>query len=97
MFQYKPLEKSAKKEKDFTGQSPIRIKLRFMDFILVPIETTYDTIERIPVIGRVVSFSRTFVTVVIAGVLIAAVLIFLVAIAALIAVQLQEWAPNTNY
>ena len=59
MFQYKPLEKSAKKEKDYTGQSPIRIKLRFMDFVLVPIERTYDTIERIPVIGRVVSFSRT--------------------------------------
>ena len=97
MFQYKPLEKSAKKEKDYTGQSMIRMKLRFMDFILVPIERTYDTVERIPVIGRVVSFSRTLVTVVIASALIAVVLIVLVAIAALIAVQLQEWAPNTSY
>ena len=92
MFQYKPLEKSAKKEKDYTGQSPIRIKLRFMDFVLVPIEKTYDTIERIPVIGRVVSFSRTFVTVVIAVALICAVLIILVAIAAVIAVTLSEMA-----
>ena len=92
MFQYKPLEKSAKKEKDYTGQSPIRIKLRFMDFVLVPIEKTYDTIERIPVIGRVVSFSRTVVTVVIAAVLIAAVLITLVAVGALIAVTLSEMA-----
>ena len=92
MFQYKPLEKSAKKEKDYTGQSPIRIKLRFMDFVLVPIERTYDTIERIPVIGRVVSFSRTFVTVVIAVALICAVLIILVAIAAVIAVTLSEMA-----
>lgn len=92
MFQYKPLEKSAKKEKDYTGQSPIRIKLRFMDFILVPIETTYDTIERIPVIGKVVSFSRTVVTVTIASVLIACALLFLVAIGALVAVQLSEWA-----
>jgi hypothetical protein len=97
MFQYKPLEKSAKKEKDYTGQSAIRMKLRFMDFILVPIERTYDTIERIPVIGRVVSFSRTFVTVVIASTLIAAVLIVLVAIAAIIAVVLQDLAPNTSY
>ncbi len=92
MFQYKPLEKSAKKEKDYTGQSPIRIKLRFMDFVLVPIEKTYDTIERIPVIGRLVSFSRTFVTVVIAVALICAVLIILVAIAAVIAVTLSEMA-----
>ena len=92
MFQYKPLEKSAKKEKDYTGQSPIRIKLRFMDFILVPIETTYDTIERIPVIGKIVSFSRTVVTVAIASVLIASALLFLVAIGALVAVQLSEWA-----
>lgn len=92
MFEYKPLEKSAKKEKDYTGQSPIRIKLRFMDFILVPIERTYDTVERIPLIGPVVSFSRTLVTVVIASVLIAIVLIILVAIGALIAVQLSEWA-----
>ena len=92
MFQYKPLEKSAKKEKDYTGQSPIRIKLRFMDFILVPVERTYDTIERIPVIGKVVSFSRTVVTVAIASVLIAFALLFLVAIGALIAVQLSEWA-----
>ena len=52
MFQYKPLEKSAKKEKDYTGQSVIRIRLRFMDFVLVPIERTYDTLERIPVLGR---------------------------------------------
>ena len=92
MFQYKPLEKSAKKEKDYTGQSPIRIKLRFMDFVLVPIERTYDTIERIPVIGWVVSFSRTVVTVVIAALLISFVLIVLVAVGALIAVQLSEWA-----
>ena len=92
MFQYKPLEKSAKKEKDYTGQSPIRIKLRFMDFVLVPIERTYDTLERIPVLGRLVSFSRTFVTVVIAAALICAVLIVLVAMAAVIAVQLSEWA-----
>ena len=92
MFQYKPLEKSAKKEKDYTGQSPIRIKLRFMDFVLVPIERTYDTLERIPVLGRLVSFSRTFVTVVIAAALICAVLIILVAMAAVIAVQLSEWA-----
>ena len=92
MFQYKPLEKSAKKEKDYTGQSPIRIKLRFMDFVLIPIERTYDTIERIPVIGRLVSFSRTFVTVVIAVALICAVLIILVAIAAVIAVTLSEMA-----
>ena len=95
MFQYKPLEKSAKKEKDYTGQSVIRMKLRFMDFVLVPIERTYDTLERIPVIGRLVSFSRTVVTVVIAFTLISAVLILLVAVGALIAVQLQEWAPNT--
>ena len=92
MFQYKPLEKSAKKEKDYTGQSPIRIKLRFMDFVLVPIERTYDTLERIPVLGRLVSFSRTFVTIVIAAALICAVLIVLVAMAAVIAVQLSEWA-----
>ena len=92
MFQYKPLEKSAKKEKDYTGQSVVRMKLRFMDFILVPIERTYDTIERIPLIGPVVSFSRTVVTVVIASVIIAFVLIVLVAIGALIAVQLSEWA-----
>ncbi len=92
MFQYKPLEKSAKKEKDYTGQSVIRIRLRFMDFVLVPIEKTYDTLERIPVIGRVVSFSRTLVTLVIAATLICAVLIILVAIAAVIAVQLSEWA-----
>ena len=95
MFQYKPLEKSAKKEKDYTGQSVIRMKLRFMDFVLVPIERTYDTLERIPVIGRLVSFSRTVVTVVIAFTLISAVLILLVAVGALIAVQLQQWAPNT--
>ena len=92
MFQYKPLEKSAKKEKDYTGQSVIRIRLRFMDFVLVPIERTYDTLERIPVLGRLVSFSRTLVTVVIAVALICTVLIFLVAIAAVIAVQLSEWA-----
>lgn len=92
MFQYKPLEKSAKKEKDYTGQSPIRIKLRFMDFILVPVERTYDTLERIPVLGRLVSFSRTLVTVIIAAALICAVLIILVAMAAVIAVQLSEWA-----
>ncbi len=92
MFQYKPLEKSAKKEKDYTGQSVIRMRLRFMDFILVPIEKTYDTIEKIPLIGPVVSFSRTVVTVVIASVIIACVLILLVAVGALIAVQLSEWA-----
>ena len=97
MFQYKPLEKSAKKEKDYTGQSALRMKLRRFDFLLVPIESTYDVVERIPVIGRLVSFSRTVVTLVVAGVLIAIVLILLVAIAALIAVQLQQWAPNTPY
>lgn len=92
MFQYKPLEKSAKKEKDYTGQSAIRMKLRFMDFILVPIEKTYDTIEKIPLIGPVVSFSRTVVTVVIASVIIAFALVILVAVGALIAVQLSEWS-----
>ena len=97
MFEYKPLEKSAKKEKDYTGQSVLRMKLRRFDFLLVPIESTYDLVERIPVIGRLVSFSRTVVTLVVAGVLIALVLILLVAVAALIAVQLQQWAPNTSY
>ena len=92
MFQYKPLEKSAKKEKDYTGQSPIRIKLRFMDFVLVPIERTYDTVERIPVIGKAVSFSRTVVTVVIASLLISFALVVLVGVGALIAVTLSEIA-----
>ena len=97
MFEYKPLEKSAKKEKDYSGQSALRMKLRRFDLLLVPIESTYDVVERVPVIGRFVSFSRTVVTLVVAGVLIALVLILLVAIAALIAVQLQQWAPNTSY
>ncbi len=92
MFQYKPLEKSAKKEKDYTGQSAIRMKLRFMDFVLVPIEKTYDTIEKIPLIGPLVSFSRTVVTIVIASLIIAFALVILVAVGALIAVQLSEWA-----
>ena len=92
MFQYKPLEKSAKKEKDYTGQSVIRMKLRFMDFLLVPIERTYDAIEGIPVIGPIVSFSRTTFVVIIASLVISALLILLVAVAALIAVQLSEWA-----
>jgi uncharacterized metal-binding protein len=92
MFQYKPLEKSAKKEKDYTGQSAIRMKLRFMDFILMPIERTYDAIEGIPLIGPIVSFSRTAFVVVIASLVISFVLIILVAMAALIAVQLSEWA-----
>ena len=92
MFQYKPLEKSAKKEKDYTGQSVIRMKLRFMDFILMPIERTYDVIEGIPVIGPIVSFSRTAFIVVIASLLIAFALIIFVAMAALIAVQLSQWA-----
>lgn len=92
MFQYKPLEKSAKKEKDYTGQSVLRMKLRFMDFILVPIERTYDAIEGIPVIGPIVSFSRTTFVVIIASLVISAILILLVAVAALIAVQLSEWA-----
>jgi hypothetical protein len=92
MFQYKPLEKSAKKEKDYTGQSAIRMKLRFMDFILVPIERTYDVIEGIPVIGPIVSFSRTAFIVVIASLLIAFALIIFVAMAALIAVQLSQWS-----
>ena len=43
-------------------------------------------------IGKVVSFSRTVVTVAIASVLIASALLFLVAIGALVAVQLSEWA-----
>ena len=92
MFQYKPLEKSAKKEKDYTGQSVLRMKLRFMDFILVPIERTYDAIEGTPVIGPILSFSRTAFIVIIASLVISAVLILLVAVAALIAVQLSEWA-----
>ena len=92
MFQYKPLEKSAKKEKDYTGQSVIRMKLRFMDFLLVPIERTYDAIEGIPVIGPIVSFSRTTFVVIIASLVISALLILLVAVAALIAVQLSEWS-----
>ncbi len=92
MFQYKPLEKSAKKEKDYTGQSVIRMKLRFMDVLLVPIERTYDAIEGIPVIGPIVSFSRTTFVVIIASLVISALLILLVAVAALIAVQLSEWA-----
>ncbi len=92
MFQYKPLEKSAKKEKDYTGQSAIRMKLRFMDFVLVPIEKTYDTIEKIPLIGPLVSFSRTVVTIIIASLIIAFALVILVAVGALIAVQLSEWA-----
>ena len=92
MFQYKPLEKSAKKEKDYTGQSVIRMKLRFMDFILMPIERTYDVIEGIPVIGPIVSFSRTAFIVVIASLLIAFALIIFVAMAALIAVQLSQWS-----
>ena len=92
MFEYKPLEKSAKKEKDYTGQSVLRMKLRRFDFLLVPIESTYDVVERVPVIGPIVSFSRTAFIVVIASLVISFVLILLVAMAALIAVQLSEWA-----
>lgn len=92
MFEYKPLEKSAKKEKDYTGQSMIRMKLRKFDLVLVPIERAYDVIASIPVIGPVVSVSRTAVIIIIAFLLISFALVVLVGMGALIAVQLSEWS-----
>lgn len=56
MFEYKPLEKSAKKEKDYSGQGPIRKALSPLDFILIPMERAYGVIKPIPVIGPIVSF-----------------------------------------
>lgn len=94
MFQYKPLEKSAKKEKDYTGQSPIRMKLRRFDFILVPIEGIYEKIRPIPVIGRIVSFNITVFTIIVAVALISAATILLVAVGALLAVWLSEISPT---
>lgn len=94
MFQYKPLEKSAKKEKDYTGQGLLRMKLRMFDPILVPIESGYEKIRKIPVLGWIVGANVKLFTTVVVIALICAGVILLVAAGAILAVQLQEWAPT---
>ena len=95
MFEYKPLEKSAKKEKDYSGRGPIRKALSPLDFILIPMERAYGVIKPIPVIGPIVAF---FVNIVAAtGIigLIAIPLITLVVVIFVIAVWLSSIAGPT--
>ncbi len=91
MFEYKPLEKSAKKEKDFSGRGKIRKMLEAVDFIVVPIENGYQVIKPIPVIGPIVSFIVKIFVVTGAVGMIAAAVIILVAAGAIFA----TWISNT--
>lgn len=95
MFEYKPLEKSAKKEKDYSGRGPIRKALSPLDFILIPIERAYGVIKPIPVIGPIVAFIVNIVAATGIVGLIALPLIALVLLVFLIALMLSEIAPTT--
>lgn len=95
MFEYKPLEKSAKKEKDYSGRGPIRKALSPLDFILIPMERAYGVIKPIPVIGPIVAFIVNVVAATGIVGLIAIPLITLVALVFVIAVWLSSIAGPT--
>lgn len=95
MFEYKPLEKSAKKEKDYSGQGPIRKALSPLDFILIPIERAYGVIKPIPVIGPIVAVIVNVIAATGIVGLIAIPLITLIALVFVIVVWLQQFAPTT--
>lgn len=82
MFEYKPLEKSAKKEHDFSGRGKIRKMLEPLDFIVVPIENGYEVIKPVPVIGPIISFIvKIFAVTGVIGLIFATVLILVAAAA----------------
>lgn len=95
MFEYKPLEKSAKKEKDYSGRGPIRRALSPIDFILIPIERAYGVIKPIPVIGPIVAFIVNIIAATGIIGLIAIPLITLVVVIFMIAVYLSSIAGPT--
>ena len=95
MFEYKPLEKSAKKEKDYSGRGPIRKALSPLDFILLPIERAYGVIKPIPVIGPIVAFIVNIIAATGIIGLIAIPLITLVVVIFMIAVWLSSIAGPT--
>lgn len=95
MFEYKPLEKSAKKEKDYSGRGPIRKALSPLDFILVPIERAYGVIKPIPVLGPIVKFIVNIIAATGIVGLIALPLIILIALVFVIVVWLQTFASPT--
>lgn len=97
MFEYKPLEKSAKKEQDFSGQGKIRQALRRIDFIIVPIENAYEIIKPIPVIGPIFTFIVKVFAITGAMGLVAALLIILVGAGAIFAVWISDVAGPSNF
>ena len=97
MFEYKPLEKSAKKEKDFSGQGSLRQKLRRFDFIVLPMEIVYEAIMPIPVIGPIIKFIVKVFAITGAFGLIALILITLVGAGAIFAVWISDVAGPSDF
>ena len=85
-FQYKPLEKSAKKV--MGTENPIRAKLKPLDPVLIPLEAGYEKIKPIPIIGPIVTFLVKVIAVVGIwgglGVLVAAAMVMLFILAIMI-------------